>query len=122
MCRQSELIKAMQYDQRHVVSVVRLFVMHVDRFTAKKEAHGDKFATECETLLDFQEDDVLFAPHCRGDENQQVMLEKLWHHLDLEVEKCQFQLCLKGLYRDMLRTSLIDPIRDLTSPSTGSCN
>lgn len=116
MSRQSDLIKAMQYTQFYVVSVVRLFGTHVGRFTAQKEAHNDKFATECDRLLDLQGDEILFTPRCRGHERQQVLFERLRKRLDLEVEKCQCQLCLKKLYRDMLHTSLMGPLRDLTSP------
>jgi hypothetical protein len=122
LCRQSELIRAMQYDQPYVVSVARLFAAHVGRFTAKKEAHHDRFATECDGQLDFQDHDIIFAPHCGENENQHVLLQQLRYHLDLEVERCQCQLCLKGLYRDMLRTSLLEPLRDATPPFTGSRN
>lgn len=105
MCQQSEIIKAFQYNQSNVVSVVQLFATHFGRFTAKKEAHNDKFATECDRFLDDQEDGILSAPHDRGNEKQQSLLGKLCLCLDLEVKNCGCQLCFTGLYREMLRTS-----------------
>lgn len=102
------------------MSVVQLFATHVGRFTAKKEPHNDKFATECDRFLDYQEDDILSAPHDRGNDEQQSLLGNLLLCVDLEVKNCGCQqVCFKGLFREILRTSLFEPLRDLASPSAG---
>lgn len=119
MRQQSAIIKPLRYNQSNVVSVVQLLAMQVGRFTAQKEAHNDRFATGCDRFLDDQADDILSAPHDRGNEEQQSLLGKLWLCLDLEVKNCGCQLCFKGLYREMLRTSLFEPLRDLASLSAG---